>query len=321
MYRSIFYGIILTLLFVLGSLVYIVKKTLTKDFLGVFAHIDKRYLILSLLFMFLYHTFDNLRLFVLSRAMNLKYSFFYGYIISFINTFGATITPAHMGGEFMSVYTLSRKGGRLHKVISIVTMKTITGMVFFILAFPYAMSYLYKNPKQSLRILGLFFFFLVLFSFLYLLLKAISKRNFGENKKFIQKIKYTFKRYLVVSRIFLRDKKLSILLASISSVFLYLSFLSSGAFLVKSFNPEYNLFTLIEHQIMLLYAIFLSPTPGGSGVGEVGALYVFDAFLEASLLGGFSILWRFITQYMSALLGGIFLLFLVIKDSRRFTHA
>ena len=125
----------------------------------------------------------------------------------------------------------------------------------------------------------------------------------------------------MVSRIFLRDKKLSILLASISSVFLYLSFLSSGAFLVKSFNPEHSLFTLIEHQIMLLYAIFLSPTPGGSGVGEVGALYVFDAFLEVSLLGGFSILWRFITQYISALLGGIFLLFLIIKDSKRLTNA
>jgi len=72
---------------------------------------------------------------------------------------------------------------------------------------------------------------------------------------------------------------------------------------------------------MLLYAIFLSPTPGGSGVGEVGALYVFDAFLEVSLLGGFSILWRFITQYISALLGGIFLLFLIIKDSKRLTNA
>jgi len=106
MYRSIFYGIILTLLFVLGSLVYIVKKTLTKDFLGVFAHIDKRYLILSLLFMFLYHTFDNLRLFVLSRAMNLKYSFFYGYIISFINTFGAS---THGWRIYVCIYSFQER--------------------------------------------------------------------------------------------------------------------------------------------------------------------------------------------------------------------
>jgi len=34
-----------------------------------------------------------------------------------------------------------------------------------------------------------------------------------------------------------------------------------------------------------------------------------------------SILWRFITQYISALLGGIFLLFLIIKDSKRLTNA
>ncbi|MCS7170881.1 MAG: flippase-like domain-containing protein [Aquificaceae bacterium] len=321
MYRSIFYGIIVTLIFVLGSLIYILKKTFTKDFLPILLQVDKKYLFMSIFAMFLYHTFDNLRLFVLSRAMNLRYSFLYGYIVSFINTFGATITPAHMGGEFMSMYTLSRKGGKLHKVMSIVTMKTLTGMVFFLLALPYAIYHLYKNPIQSLKILTILIFFFLLFIILYILLRLLSRRKTGEGHNFFKKVKYTIKRYLVVSRIFLRDKKGSILLASVNSVLLYVCFLASGAFLIKSFNPEPKLFTLMEHQLMLLYAIFVSPTPGGSGVGEVGALYAFNTFLEASFLGGFSLLWRFITQYASALVGGLLLFLLVLKDTKRLRHA
>ncbi|MCS7306915.1 MAG: flippase-like domain-containing protein [Aquificaceae bacterium] len=316
MQKSIFYGILITLLFVFGSLIYIAKKTFTKDFISVLFMADKRYLLLSVFSMFLYHTFDNLRLFILSRAMNLKYSFAYGYVVSFINTFGATITPAHMGGEFMSVYTLSRKGGKLHNVMSVVTMKTLTGFSFFLVAFPFVLYQLYKNPVQSLRILAVLGFFFFLFFVFYVLIRFISRRKFRENNSLTQKVKYTFKRYVVVSRIFLRDKKGSFLLACLSSIFLYVCFLASGAFLVKSFNAEPNMLLLIEHQLMLLYAIFVSPTPGGSGVGEVGALYVFDAFLELSLLGGFSLLWRFITQYASAIIGGILLALLLIKDSR-----
>ncbi len=318
--RSILYGIALTFLFVAGSLLFIMKKAFTKDFLNVLLHADKKYLLLSVFSMFLYHSFDNLRLFVLSRAMKLRYSFSYGYMVSFINTFGATITPAHMGGEFMSMYTLSRKGGKLHKVLSIVTMKTITGLVFFLLALPYVAVHLYKNPLQGIRIVYLLLIFFVLGLVFYSILRIFSKRGKKENHKLMQRIRYNFKRYAVVSRIFLRDKKTSIFIASLSSVFLYLSFLASGAFLLKSFNPEPSILALMEHQLLLLYAIFLSPTPGGSGVGEVGALYAFEPFLELSLLGGFSLLWRFITQYFSAIIGGLLLAFLLLKDAKRFRN-
>lgn len=321
MQRSIFYGILLTLAFVLASLVYIFKKFFSKEFFFALLQADKKYLLLSLFSMFLYHTFDNLRLFILSRALNLRYSFTYGYMVSFINTFGATITPAHMGGEFMSVYTLSRKGAKLHKVMSIVTMKTLTGTAFFLLAFPYALYHLYKNPAQSMKIVLVLLFFFLAFLALYTLIRFISKRNFAESSNFAYRLKYTFRRYLVVSRMFLRDKKGSILLASLSSVLLYVSFLASGAFLVKSFNPEPGILSAMEHQLMLLYAIFISPTPGGSGVGEVGALYAFNTFLELSFLGGFSLLWRFITQYASAILGGFFLTLFIFRDSRRYKSA
>lgn len=318
---SILYGIILTFLFVAGSVAYIAKKTFSEDFLSLLLRADKKYLLLSVFFMFLYHSFDNLRLYVLSRAMKLRYSFLYGYAVSLINTFGATITPAHMGGEFMSIYTLSRRGGKLHKVMSIVTMKTLTGATFFILALPYLFLHLYRNPSQGIKILYLFLFFLFLGLGVYALFRMFVNKNRDEGGGFLQRMRYTLRRYLVVSRMFLRDKKDSLFLASLSSVLLYISFLASGAFLLKSFNPEPNVLEVMEQQLLLLYAIFISPTPGGSGVGEVGALHVFEPFLEAGVLGGFSILWRFVTQYFSAIVGGILLAFMLLRDARRLRNA
>lgn len=101
MLRTLLYGIVLTVFVLTGSFVYVLKRTMSKEIFEVLLLLDKRYLFLSVLSMFFYHTFDNIRLFILARAMNLRYSFSYGYLVSFINTFGATITPAHVGGEMM----------------------------------------------------------------------------------------------------------------------------------------------------------------------------------------------------------------------------
>ncbi|MCS7262397.1 MAG: flippase-like domain-containing protein [Aquificaceae bacterium] len=315
--RSILFGALLTLIFVSGSALYLTKKSFSLDFLPLLLQADKKYLLLSLFSIFLYHTFDNLRLFILSRAMKVRYSFMYGYLVSFVNAFGATITPAHMGGEFMSVYALSRRGSKLYKVMGVVTMKTLTGGTFFLLVLPYTLYHFYKNPTGSLKILAVLVLFAGIFALLYVLVRLLSRKGAPQNQNLLKGFRYTVRRYTVVLRIFLRDRKPSLLLACISSFLLYLSFLASGAFLVKSFNPEPDFVFIVEHQLTLLYAIFISPTPGGSGVGEVGALYVFDSFLEASLLGSFSLLWRFVTQYASALLGGLLLLFLLLRDARK----
>ena len=320
MYRSILYGSFLTLLIVFATFYYILKKTLSKEIFGVLLLIDKRYLLFSLLCMFFYHTFDNLRLFILSRAMGIKYSFTYGYVISFINTFGATITPAHVGGEFMSLYTVSRKGGQFHKVMSVVTMKTITGLAFFVVFLPFTLYSLLNNLSQAMELVKLLVIVFLLAGISYGVFRFFLKRN--SQKGLGVKIRNTLKRYLVSMKIFLRDKKLSLVLATLSSVLLYLSFLGVGVFLVKAFNSEVDALRIFLDQLFLVYALFISPTPGGSGVGELGALSVFAPFIDSMLLGVFSILWRFISQYLSALIGGILFLILLVIDAKRFkTHA
>jgi len=317
MIRSLLYGVFITVVILFISFIYVLKKALSREIFDVFFSLDKRFFFFSLLSMLFYHTFDNLRLFILSRAMNLRYSFLYGYVVSFINTFGATITPAHVGGEMMSLYLLSRKGARLHKVISIVTMKTLTGMAFFTFLTPLLAYHFYKSQETAIKLLAI----LLVLSALTFGFYRVGRIFFDRSKKekslsLMIRVKYTFKRFLVVTKLFLRDKKRHLFFATVSSLLLYISFLSSGAFLIKAFEQSVSFQKAVFVQITLIYAIFLSPTPGGSGVGEIGGLEVFSGILPLSVLGTFVILWRLITQYLSAMIGGVFFFILLFRDSK-----
>ena len=216
----------------------------------------------------------------------------------------------------MSLYTLSRKGGRLHKVMSVVVMKTLTGMVFFVFLSSLLVYYFYKHTQEAVKLFVILVVLGLLSLLVYKVFKYLFDRSKDENQSLMLKVKYTLKRFIIVSRLFLRNKKMHILLATLSSVLLYVCFLLSGAFLLSAFEPSVSFSKAVFSQIALLYAIFLSPTPGGSGVGEVGGLEVFSGFLPAYMLGSFVILWRFITQYLSAIIGGVLFFYLLFKDAR-----
>jgi uncharacterized protein (TIRG00374 family) len=70
-------------------------------------------------------------------------------------------------------------------------------------------------------------------------------------------------------------------------------------------------------ELPLVYAIFTSPSPGGSGVGELGAAAIFQDLIAPSVIGLFVILWRFFSQYFSAILGGLIFSLYVLRDWKK----
>ncbi len=315
MKRTFLYGTLLLTILLLVSFGFVILKTFTKETLTALLSIKKRYVLLSLLFIFLYHTFDNIRLYILSRAVGLKYSFGYGYSMSFINTFGATVTPAHAGGEFAAFYMLLRKGASVHKVMSIVTMKTISGAMFFILALPLLIHQLVNNPAYILPVLEILGVVFLLTALLYYGGSYVLKKNV--KKPSFRKVKDTLRKYVYYLRIFGYKRRTHFLLATLSSILLYISFLMIAPSLAKAFGSEESFMEIFFSQLSLLYAIFVSPTPGGSGVGEIGGLVVFSGFLEGYQVGVFVVLWRLISQYISALVGGVLFLFYILQDLKR----
>ncbi len=315
MRKTFVYGTFMLVLILFLSFSYIFLKTFSKETLYALLNLKRRYLLMSLFLMFLYHTFDNLRLFILSRAVNLRYSFSYGYMMSFINTFGATVTPAHVGGELAAIYMLLRKGASIHKVMSVVTMKTISGMAFFLLGFPLLIWHLYKNPQQIIPILEIFAIVSALFGLFYLIGNFILRKH--EDRAVVRRLKDSLRKYLYYLKIFGYKRRPYFIASVFSSIALYICFLLIAPALIHAFGKEESFTELFLTQISLLYAIFISPTPGGSGVGELGGLAVFSSFMEPFELGVFVILWRLISQYISAFIGGLLFALCLLKDMRQ----
>ena len=83
---------------------------------------------------------------------------------------------------------------------------------------------------------------------------------------------------------------------------------------MKALHVPFNWLEIYLIQLPLIYAIFSSPTPGGSGVGELGAAAIFTGLLPENLLGVFIILWRFFSQYLGATIGGFLFISILLKD-------
>jgi uncharacterized protein (TIRG00374 family) len=118
-------------------------------------------------------------------------------------------------------------------------------------------------------------------------------------------------------KLFSYKRKRYVLLATLFSVLLYICFLLIAPTLILAFDKEVDILHSLFTQLGLLYAIFISPSPGGSGVGELGGLVVFANFLHPYEIGLFVLLWRFISQYMSAMLGGVLFLICLWIDLKR----
>ncbi len=307
----LFWGSLATFLFVITSFILLAIKYSPAN-LNYITNIDYKYLILAFFLFFLYYTFDMLRLKVIAEGFGIKYSTSYAYITSFIATFGATVTPAHIGGELIIFYMLKRLGIKKHKIWGTIIFKTISGFSFFLIALPLFILYTASNPLilHKLIFIGLIFFIFSIIS--YPFFKWFQR--FNKNPS----IKRSLKLYCYSIIYFWKHKKLLFLKACFFSTLLYLTFLSFAPVLLKAFHIKFDIFSIYILQLPLIYAIFSSPTPGGSGVGEFGGIAIFQDIVPTSLLGLFIILWRFFSQYLGASIGGILFIYIVFKDWRKY---
>jgi len=300
----LFWGSILTFIFVLGSfLILVFKFGKTTDWGYVFNANHFYLLVLAPLLMFLYHTFDVLRLKTIARGFKIDYPILYGYRMSFIMTFAATVTPAHIGGELSLFYLLGRLKVKKSRIFGTVLFKTLSGMSFFIIALPILVFYIFSNPFLLKKIVTLLLIFLIFSAISIPFVKWFRQLNEKKSRKFEK----TLKLYCLALIYFWKRKKREFILASVYSVLLYITFLNFAPVLLYGFNVKVNLLDIYMLELPLVFAIFSSPSPGGSGVGELGGVAIFEHLLPPSLLGLFVILWRFFSQYLSAFIGGLLL--------------
>ena len=301
------WGSIVTSLFVVFSFLLLIWKYSHITDWGYFQNLDFKYLLFAVFLFFLYHTFDMLRLKTIAKGYKIDYPYSYAYATSFIATYGATVTPAHIGGEFIIFYMLKRLGVKTYKIWGTILFKTVSGFSFFLVAFPVFLIYTVSSVeilKKVLILFGIFAIFSVLSIPLIKWVRRYEDRGFQKNLKL----------YCYALLYFWKKKKSYFIKACLYSIMLYLTFLSFAPVLLKAFHVKFDLLHIYLLQLPLVYAIFSSPTPGGSGVGELGGAAIFNGVIPPSVIGLFVILWRFFSQYLGATIGGFLFTYYLLED-------
>ena len=75
------------------------------------------------------------------------------------------------------------------------------------------------------------------------------------------------------------------------------------AFFTGLNNFSFDLTEVMGRMILLNLVLYFSPTPGGSGVAEVGFVALFSSILPEGVDGIMAVMWRFAAEYLPFLLG------------------
>ncbi len=292
----------------------------------IFNYVDYNTIIILLVLTVLNWLAASLTLKILALAVEEKLSIWAGLKVYLAGAFASRVTPFATGGGPFRVYFLTKNGVDVAKASSIVIVQFVYRMMLLgimsIFFFAFFRGYI-SSGLIPFYIFILVILFgasisvgIVLFSFvpnvaenifnkvLHIpVINSIFRRSIRA-KRYLVRAKYGMRRFRNSLRV-LSDRPLHLILALISAfmfwslLFFIIPVMLSGMGLEANFMRAYIMQTLIYLVLPFL------PTPGASGIAELGVASLFAAFIPGNYVGIVVFGWRFFTFYILLLPGGL----------------
>ncbi len=222
-----------------------------------------------------------------------------------VGFFFSASTPFQGGGFAFQMYLLSRKGVSPGESSAAITLKGMTNFLFLVLMAPFlvyslGISWAYKPLKfvvPAVILITILIFILARWPVF-----VLKWRKYRIVSWFLNELKLFNESFGAL--LSLRKWRILSIIAilTVTSVSLHLLMVPAIFYGIGVKVPVLKAITLhILTQILFIY----SPTPGASGVMELGGAFVFSSICPKHLIGIFTAIWRFFTYYLSAFLGGI----------------
>lgn len=254
-------------------------------------------------------------------------AFFEAFQLTVIKNMFNVITPLNMGGHPMAIYMLSKRGVPAGRGTSIVITKMIVFSFVSLLGSLTAFFFYSRELQEQsvIRIIflvsaGIFLLLILLFIFMALFpsrligfltfLSSLFKRA-----KFKDKTYKTIKKK-IVREVFISRKSIRLYFRSNLGYFL-LGILFTALFYCINVILLWVILMVMGISIPFLRGCMLSavqqallafqPIPGGAGVGDGTFYLLFQSNIPKHLMGIAILLWRFFTQFISALTGSLLL--------------
>ena len=255
--------------------------------------------------------FDGLRLITLADVTGAKLTLKQVVNVVLSNYFLALVTPGASGGAIAQIMFMRKEGVPVAKATVVVLVRTVMSIFFLILLVPVVLHNdsdigEWMAPSVIMTVSVLFtalpviVFFLMRTQYPEKWLDKLTRRfsyNTRQNcfiwyEEFKNAFKIMAKHPLKVLRAFI-ESGLSLLgiYATVPAFFTGLS------------NFSFDLCEVMGRMILLNLVLYFSPTPGGSGVAEVGFVALFSNILPDGVVGIMAVMWRFAAEYLPFLLG------------------
>lgn len=253
-----------------------------------------------------------------------------------VGSFISNVTPFASGGGPFQVLLLHQKGMSLGKASSIITVQWtlrqvffgILGPIFFIFYQGYIDSGRIPTKLFNAAVVSGIVITLVLLFFVWKpqiipalangLVRFPGVRRLMERghrqeqfEHLIERVYREIEEFHECLRKLIKTKKWELLLATIFiSLFWTFYFMIAPVLLIGLGAKPHFIQAFIMQTIMFLILPYI-PTPGASGVAELGFAAFFAPFVPLHLLGIVAVAWRLLTYYFSTLFGGMITLRLI----------
>jgi uncharacterized protein (TIRG00374 family) len=286
-----------------------------------FKQMNLLYLIFALVFWILYTTLDAFRILLLCEGVTGKWiSMRTSYEVVLTGAFLAAVTPFQTGGLPVQLYLLKRDGISYGKGTLIILLRaiffSIMMLILFLILFPiftkeYNTISIKILSKYSLIVYPIIVLIMtvalikpdIIKHFMYRLTLVKGRRN--KATRIVFKLFKELKEMKDGFWYFVKNRKMLSLISFFLTFIAYVPFFFIAPLLLKGVGLDVSFVQIVFLQLAVFLFTFFSPTPGATGVCEGIFAIMFKEIVKKSLLGVFTILWRFFTFYLSAIVGGI----------------
>lgn len=327
-WRRLMRGATLAIGLSVAGLAVLVYVTGGRQLLPTLARLDPRAIGMIIGLMVLYWACDALRIMALASALGADLRALHCMRVSLIGAAAANLTPFNSGGEALQAYLLSRRGLTVGEATAIVAVKTFLNAVARLclgLTIPTWLILIgeWRFPRGvdiALRI-GLFLYACGLGVAVYLILRPevinavivplvrsrTVTRLLGSEKaeRFLAFVRRTIGEFRDGLAAFLRRGKGALIMVVILSFAAWLILISIPALVLRAFGIYIPFAKTLGVAIVFYFASAYAPTPGSSGVAEIGFAALFSSIVPVSLLGPFVAVWRLLTYHLTIAAGGL----------------
>jgi len=325
-YKGLRMAVILSLL--ISAIIIVI--TIDEDTLErVLENMDMKYLLIIIGLIVLNIVAAGQRLKVMISTIDKKLSLKDCMIVHISGAFVSNVTPFASGGGPFQIYFLHKKGVNVGKASTAIVTNFLLRLFYFGVLTPIFL--IFFNEYISAGVVPDYLFYLafgmgVLISAGIILLTLVPQfadkltdyiLHIDKINKFIKR-SYRAKRWLVTSRRELEDfrRSLSLLRKNKRGLFwgaFYTIVFWSSLFMIMpvvliAFGAEPHFLQAYIMQTIFYLMLPYTPTPGASGIAEIGFASLFVAFIPSDIVGLVTFSWRLFTFYVILIIGGIFAL-------------